>query len=158
MSQAPTPSAELGEALIWSDQLHVGWAPMDDVHEEFVQLLCNLQRGTDQELAGLLAAWIEHAQSHFAQEDQWMEETSFPPRQCHMEQHQAVLASAHEVQQLLEQGDVATCRRFAQALVTWFPEHTDHLDSALGHWMFKRRFGGKPLVMRSHVVPSASPT
>ncbi len=33
-------------------------------------------------------------------------------------------------------------------LADWFPRHTAHLDSALAHWMSKKNFGGKPVVLR----------
>ena len=43
----------------------------------------------------------------------------------------------------------------AQALADWFPGHATYLDSALAHWMFHRRFGGKPVVIhRSTARPN----
>ena len=33
-------------------------------------------------------------------------------------------------------------------LADWFPKHADQLDSALAHWMAKKRLGGKPVVLR----------
>ena len=47
--------------------------------------------------------------------------------------------------------DIASTRGwhdFVTAVKDWFPGHADYLDSALSHWMFKRRFGGKPMVLR----------
>jgi hypothetical protein len=44
------------------------------------------------------------------------------------------------------------CRSLVQALVDWFPGHAAHLDSALAHWMFKRQFGGKPVVLRRTIA------
>jgi hypothetical protein len=40
---------------------------------------------------------------------------------------------------------------FAGYLFEWFPGHADYLDSALAAWMTKRRFGGKPVVLRRSV-------
>lgn len=135
----------------WSDAFTLGYGPMDQIHKEFVAIVGQMQVATDDALPELLGQFIVHAKAHFEEENTWMVETSFPPRACHIEQHNAVLSSAHEVQQLLFQGDHATCRRFAQALIDWFPSHTDHLDSALAHWMFKRHYGGKPMVFRSAI-------
>jgi hemerythrin-like metal-binding protein len=142
------PMTENNEPIGWNDSLVLGYAPMDHMHEEFVRIIGRMQTGPDAELSAWLAQFIVHAQAHFEEENAWMTDTEFPPRACHMEQHQAVLNSAHEVQQLLVQGDISTCRKFAQALADWFPNHTDHLDSALAHWMFKRHYGGKPVVFR----------
>ena len=52
-------------------------------------------------------------------------------------------------------GDVALCRDLTKALVDWFPGHATHLDSALAHWLSKQRFGGKPVVIRRNILPSA---
>ncbi|MES2536418.1 MAG: hemerythrin family protein [Pseudomonadota bacterium] len=145
------------EPLAWSDAHLLGYAPMDRIHEEFVDLVVRLQEAQDDELPELLDAMEAHLQSHFGEENTWMRETDFPPRDCHIEQHDAVLKSVHEVQALLAQGNSQVCRGLVQALADWFPNHATHLDSALAHWICKQRMGGKPVVFRrsinSGVVP-----
>lgn len=134
--------------LRWSDALVLGYAPLDHVHEEFVETLAVLRRCVDTELGTALSAFIAHAESHFELEDRWMRDTEFPPRDCHIEEHAAVLKSAYEVRDLLAGGDFAVTRSFAEELARWFPGHATHLDSALSHWMFKRQHAGKPIVLR----------
>jgi hemerythrin-like metal-binding protein len=95
-----------------------------------------------------LAALRAHALDHFGQEDRWMVETEFPARECHINEHAAVLQSIDEVQALLAQGNTQICRRLTEELSQWFPGHADYLDSALAHWMCKQRLGGKPVVIR----------
>ena len=143
----PIPHAEQGH-LVWNDDLLLGYVPIDHMHEEFVARLDDLQRAPDEILQITLDAMIEHLVAHFGEEDRWMEEGRFPPRQCHMDEHAAVLNSAAAVHSLLLQGDAEPCRRFADALEGWFPGHATHLDSALAHWMCKSRLGGKPVVLR----------
>ena len=140
MSQAAT--------LTWGDHLLMGYAPMDDIHQEFVDLISQLETASDTQLPALLQAMEVHLQHHFAEEDQWMNSTAFPPRDCHIDEHAAVLKSVAEVREKLAQGDVAVCRSLIAALADWFPGHATHLDSALAHWLFKQRFGGKPVVIR----------
>lgn len=79
-----------------------------------------------------------------------MRSTGFPPRDCHVEEHAAVLASTREVRGLLQAGSrgVDLAHDFALYLFTWFPGHADYLDSALAAWMSKRAYGGKPVVLR----------
>lgn len=139
---------QLGGPIEWVDEFALGFEPMDHIHEEFVQIVGQMQIAPDDDLADLLAQFIVHAKAHFDEENKWMVESNFPPRACHIDQHNAVLNSADEVRQLLDQGDYAMCRKFTQALVEWFPNHAAHLDSALAHWMFKREHGGKPVVFR----------
>ncbi|TFZ01690.1 hemerythrin [Ramlibacter rhizophilus] len=132
----------------WHDGLLLGYTPMDAVHEEFVQCIAAIQRGTDAELAGLMAALERHAVQHFEEENHWMVSTEFPARDCHIDEHAAVLKSVRDVRALAEAGDLSECRRLAQALADWFPGHADYLDSALAAWMCKRTHGGKPVVIR----------
>lgn len=121
---------------------------MDSHHKEFVDVVHALQFAPDDQLQRLLSQFVEHAERHFGEEDRWMEETVFPARKCHIDEHAAVLKSAREVQDLLAQGNTEICRRLARELANWFPGHADYLDSALAHWMCKLRLGGKPVVVR----------
>lgn len=141
--------------LVWGDHLLMGHGPMDELHEEFVELIALLQTAEDSELPSLLQAMQTHLQHHFAEEDQWMLSTAFPPRDCHIDEHAAVLKSVAEVRVKLAEGNVALCRDLTQALVDWFPGHATHLDSALAHWLSKQRFGGKPVVIRRRILSSA---
>jgi hemerythrin-like metal-binding protein len=141
--------AEAGdETLAWHDGFLLGYGPMDGVHQEFVQCVSALQVATDADLPAALDALEAHVLAHFGEEDRWMEESGFPARECHVNEHAAVLASLRGVKQRLAQGDAAVCRRLALELARWFPGHADYLDSALAHWMCKQRLGGKPVVVR----------
>jgi len=101
-----------------------------------------------------MAAFERHAIEHFEQEDQWMRSTEFPPRDCHIEEHEAVLNSTREVIQMISDGraGVALVQDFAIHLFQWFPGHADYLDSALAAWMSKQTYGGKPVVLRRDVT------
>jgi hemerythrin-like metal-binding protein len=146
----PTP-------LQWHDGLLLGYQPMDATHEEFVLRVAALQQATDAELPARLEPFAEHAVRHFGEEDRWMEQTQFPARECHIDEHAAVLKSVREVQALLAQGHTGPCRRLAQELAQWFPGHADYLDSALAHWMCKQRLGGKPVVIRRDLNLRSAP-
>lgn len=132
----------------WDDALLLGEPQMDRVHQEFVDLVVRMQQAPDDELAPLLEAFASHTRAHFEMENQWMRDTAFPPRDCHIDEHAAVLKSVDEVRALVAQGNTAICRSLIGELVRWFPSHAHHLDSALAHWMSKLRTGGKPVVIR----------
>lgn len=143
-----TTDSNASDPIQWSDEFLLGYGPIDTVHEEFVDLLGRLQSADDAALPALLDQFAEHCARHFETENGWMVETEFPPRECHIDEHAAVLKSVQEVRELLAQGDVAICRELVAQLADWFPSHADHLDSALAHWMTKKRLGGKPVVVR----------
>jgi hemerythrin len=139
--------------LEWSDALLLGFPAMDRRHQEFVETLDALRSAADGELGPKLEALRVHLEEHFGEEDKWMADTQFPPRDCHIDEHAAVLKSVREVQALLAQGGhEAICRDLADELARWFPGHADYLDSALAAWMCKQRHGGKPVVIRRSVA------
>ncbi|TXH81108.1 hemerythrin domain-containing protein [Thauera aminoaromatica] len=139
------------QGLQWTDAFLLGYEPMDDTHREFVEIVDRLLTCPDAEMAGLLQAFITHAEAHFGLENTWMEETGFPPRDCHISEHKAVMESALQVEDLVRSGDFATGREFAAELANWFPGHADYLDSALAQWMAKRKLGGVPVVLRRNL-------
>jgi hemerythrin-like metal-binding protein len=145
---ATTDTSSLSGPIQWGDEFLLGYGPIDAVHEEFVGLLARLQSADDAALPALLDQFAEHCVRHFEMENGWMIEFEFPPRECHIDEHAAVLQSVQEVQGLLAEGDVAICRELVAQLADWFPKHADQLDSALAHWMTKKRLGGKPVVIR----------
>ncbi len=138
--------------LEWSDRLLLGYDEIDAEHRDFVTCVQALQQAEPAQVAERLAAFTEHAQRHFGAEDRWMTETEFPARQCHIDEHAAVLKSVAEVQALVAQGNTAIVRSLADELARWFPGHADYLDSALAAWMAKRRWNAKPVVLRRNIL------
>lgn len=155
-----TPRASIGDAevraplhdtsLIWSDARLLGFTLMDEAHEEFYIVALQLVACTDENAASAMAQFEKHVVSHFALEDEWMRSTNFPPRDCHMDEHTAVLKSVTEVKEAVDQGHAGAdlVRRLGTSLFEWFPGHADYLDSALAAWMTKQTMGGKPVVLR----------
>lgn len=146
-SVAPLERGDPGP-LAWNDALLLGHQRMDGVHEEFVVLLGRVQAADDAEILGLFEELAVHTREHFELENQWMRETNFPPRECHMDEHAAVLHSIEQVRAAAALGDLEEVRRLAAALAGWFPGHADYLDSALAAWLCHRRHGGIPVVVR----------
>jgi hemerythrin len=126
---------------------------MDETHEEFYCVAFDLLTCTIDGALDALVAFEKHAIAHFDQEDEWMRGTEFPARDCHIEEHSAVLASVRQVREGLEMGTFGldTVHDLAMHLFSWFPGHADYLDSALAAWMTKRTHGGKPVVLRRSI-------
>ena len=137
-------------SFAWSDARLLGFGAMDDMHEEFYRVTSRLLTCDGAGAATAMSDFEDHARRHFEQEEEWMVSTAFPPRDCHIDEHAAVLNSVSEVRQALAGGraNETLVHDLALHLFQWFPGHADHLDSALAAWMSKRRFGGKPVVFR----------
>jgi hemerythrin-like metal-binding protein len=149
--------ADTTPPFAWTDAYELGYPPMDQTHQEFVDVVGRLQHCADDALLTHLREFAAHTRSHFGAEDSWMRETDFPARDCHIDEHAAVMRSVEQVIERVAAGDFEPARRLADELAKWFPGHADYLDSALAHWMCKRRFGGKPVVLRRTITASGRP-
>jgi hemerythrin len=140
-------------AFTWTDKFKLGYDPMDETHEEFVQIVNAMLTAPDADLLAHLDAFMAHGEAHFAQELAWMTATAFPSTECHAGEHEAVMKSVREVREhLAAGGDPVSARKLAAALKDWFPGHADYLDSALAQWMVKKQTGGVPIVLRRNLT------
>lgn len=151
-----TDHADTAEVMDWSDQYALGHPRMDDHHEEFVGAARQLRDCTAANAEQALQGMVDHLEQHFRQEDDWMNASDFPPRDCHIKEHAAVLSSVREVLEAVQQQrvDLALVHHLADSLWRWFPAHVDHLDSALAAWLTSRQHGGKPVVIRRDINKS----
>ena len=138
----------ISDSISWSDLWLVGFKKLDDDHQGFVNIIQRMQEAPIHEIAALLDQFELFARTHFDLENRMMEDTKFPPRQCHIDEHDAVLKSVTEVQALLKEAPNPIAKDLVVELAKWFPGHVIHLDSALSHWMNKQNIGGKPIVVR----------
>ncbi|MCG5071969.1 bacteriohemerythrin [Paraburkholderia tagetis] len=147
------PERTSDNSMVWSDARLLGFTPMDDVHKEFYDVARAMVTCSDATALAAIEAFEVHAVSHFDQEDEWMRATNFPPRDCHIDEHAAVLKSVGEVKAAIAEGRAGAelARDLGLHLFEWFPGHADYLDSALAAWMTKQAMGGKPVVFRRSI-------
>ena len=142
------------EAVQWKAEYASGYAPMDDVHREFLGCVGALATCDDAGLKAALDGFAAHAAAHFGEEDRLMAATAYPSAGCHFDEHAAVLKSLAEVQQALAGGNHAVVRRFAGELARWFPEHAAAMDHGLARWVVQQRLGGAPVALHRGGLPS----
>ena len=121
--------------LAWSEQLAIGQTTMDETHREFVEQLNRVGAAADAAVLPALDDFIEHTKAHFGQEERWMDAIEFPPRGCHLGEHEKVLETVREVRKRVEAGDVQLARTLAEALAEWFPQHATSMDAILAMYM-----------------------
>lgn len=121
-------------ALEWSQDFVLGVPQMDDTHQEFVELLADVESASD---SGVMPAWHElvaHTGAHFNREDRWMVNTRFAASNCHSTQHQMVLQIMQNGAEEGLSGNLDMVRQMARELAVWFPQHAASMDAALaGH-------------------------
>ncbi len=61
--------------LRWSDALALDLPPLDETHQEFVELRGQARCADEAARAGAWHAPVAHTQAHYDQEDRWMADT-----------------------------------------------------------------------------------
>ena len=129
------------------DSLATGDASIDHDHQELLRLARDLSVAADVDLAAGFEDLHKRFTEHFAAEDALMVDRDFSSRECHLDEHAAVLRSFNDVSELLRGGDLQAVRSMASELARWLPEHIDALDRHLAKFMFFQQTGGAPVVL-----------
>jgi hemerythrin-like metal-binding protein len=119
----------------WKERYVLGVARMDATHREFVDMVTALATVADEAAVPLLEKFIAHTEAHFAQENQWMRESGFPPIHCHAGEHQRVVASLKSIRNMASCGKPGLARTVAREMESWFENHAATMDSALAAHM-----------------------
>lgn len=126
----------------WNESLVLGQGLMDETHREFIELLNRVAAAPDQEVLAVLDEFIRHTEAHFAQEQLWMEQMTYPPLTCHVREHDGVLETAREVRRRVAAGETRFGQVLARAVAEWFSNHAASMDNVLA--MYMKEVGYKP--------------
>lgn len=121
--------------LEWTDEFVLGEARMDDTHREFVACLNALGAADDAGMIDALDRFIAHTDAHFADENERMSATAFPPAHCHLNEHDNVLKICREVRDMVSGGKIEVARVLARELAPWFKNHAATMDNMLAYWL-----------------------
>lgn len=124
-----------------------GHCNIDDDHDELLSLAIGIPGISDNDLLAAFGQMHARFTEHFAMEDLLMAAGDFSSRQCHLDEHAAVLQSFSEVSALLQRGMFQPARAMAKQLSKWLPEHIDALDRHLAKFVFHRQTGGAPILL-----------
>jgi hemerythrin-like metal-binding protein len=138
--------------LQWSEELELGLAYMDETHREFVDLLASAAAATDVQLLAVWQDVVAHTEDHFGREDKWMQDSAFPPGDCHTTEHNAILQVMREGARRGAAGNLSMVRQLARELGVWFAGHAQSMDNALALYLKEVQYDeatghvGKPYV------------
>ena len=124
----------------WSDTLELDKGVMDETHREFIELLNRLADAPDDSMLAVLDEFIEHTEEHFAQEPHWMEQLTYPPRTCHVREHDGVREPAREVRRRVAAGETRFGLVLAKAVAEWFAGHAGSMDHVLALYMKEKGY------------------
>lgn len=138
----------------WTEELQLGLAPMDAVHQEFIELYNELAAADESGFIDAMDRFIEHTEAHFAMENGWMAATNFPG--CHKAEHDRVLLVMHDIRNRAAAGDRTLGRRLVEELPAWFENHATGMDAALAYYLEQIKFDTTTCTALADVPAEAS--
>ncbi len=116
--------------------MYTGICKIDEFRRSIFELAGQLMRCPEFEVPEIyrrLLTILEHA---FGEEQNLMEESSFPAIQCHLEQHARVMATLHRLHPAIMLGDCSSARRIGGKLLSdWLTLHASTQDAVMGVWV-----------------------
>jgi hemerythrin-like metal-binding protein len=115
-----------------SAEFVTGYAPIDQDHQEFLDLLNQLETAADAEFPTLYQQLYEHTEQHFERENQLMQQLAYPATTEHKAEHQRVLGEFKQFKSRIDRGLIVFGRLFVtDRLPLWFKLHIATMDYAL---------------------------
>ncbi|VAW70663.1 hypothetical protein MNBD_GAMMA09-2859 [hydrothermal vent metagenome] len=129
-----------------SDMPRVAFESMNDTHFEELELInklgASLLEGLQDkhfydDISDKLSLWVEHTREHFANENQLMENCSFPALAVHSGEHQRVIEQLEKIQaQWLDQHQVEPLAEYVfNDWVAWFDQHVNTMDMMTAQYL-----------------------
>lgn len=132
-------------ALVWTEELAVGYGLIDEQHKElfsrFNSLLEACREGKGRAtIAPLLDFLADYVTSHFAEEERFMQRYAFPERDAHVRQHRELIRHVEEVRRELQENGatILVTATISQTLLDWLLKHVKQTDVKLGRFLAAR--------------------
>lgn len=126
--------------LEWSDDLSVGYGPIDEEHKKLIDLVNDLDAavssGQDADVVGgFLEELINYTVYHFRNEERVMEAHGYPDALAHKVQHTELTEAAEDLQTRFLDGDHDLADTLIPFLTDWLTGHIMVTDRALGRYV-----------------------
>ena len=125
----------------WNEKLSVNVKQFDDEHKRLVGMVNDLfdavqgGRGKDA-LGSILDGLISYTKTHFANEERYMKQHSFPAFAAHKAEHDALTAQVIDVQKKYNSGATAALSmEVMNFLKNWLGKHIQGTDKKYGPFL-----------------------
>ncbi len=131
------------QLIEWTDQFKLGVQPFDGHHQYLVKLINTLYNdytaGKSADKVGfILDELAEYATYHFAAEETWMRENSYPKLHEHCGEHHSFSGTVAEMQKNLHAGQRHITIEVLSFLTNWIKKHILEIDSDYGRFIASR--------------------
>lgn len=118
----------------WDDSIQIGISTIDGQHKILVDLINTLfdamkeQKGNEI-IRDILKKLVAYTQTHFANEEKYFEEFSYPDAAAHIEEHKKFISEIKQFITDFKSGKISLSTDVMQFLSKWLQDHikkTDH--------------------------------
>ena len=117
------------DSVVWDDSFSVGFGPLDDQHKVLVDMINELFQAckegviqADMVFLQIIKRALDYAETHFADEEEYLSEANYPHLNEQKEQHEAFV---EEVQKTIEEFEAEKIEPIylARYLKNWLLNH-----------------------------------
>lgn len=124
----------------WNQGLVTGFYEIDQQHEHLVGLINNahdtyVEGASKESLEPLLDELVDYATYHFAAEERYMQNQSYPDRENHNHEHDKFSARVIAFQQDFAAGRAHLSLEVLLFMKNWLTNHIMHTDMAMGAYL-----------------------
>ncbi|WP_052464895.1 bacteriohemerythrin [Geoalkalibacter subterraneus] len=139
-----TGKEETTHSLIdWSDDLSVNIGVIDMQHKRLVEMINKLYHAMktgkgDQVMGPLFVDLIEYTGKHFATEERFMKDKTYPDYESHKAEHEKLVARVLELKAKLEKGEKVFSSEVFNFLKGWLINHIQGTDKKYAPFLNER--------------------
>ncbi len=126
--------------MTWSDNLSVNIKEIDDQHKKLVGMLNELhdsmKEGKGAAMTGsVLTGLIKYVSTHFATEEKYMKQYSYPEFLNHKAEHDALTKQALDLHKQFQEGKPVLTSELLRFLRDWLSNHILGTDKKYGPYL-----------------------
>lgn len=119
--------------LSWDDRYNVGIAAIDDDHRRLLNLVNQFQTAVDYSTGGhfeqeALDALVDYTKTHFAREEQLMDQYGYPDAENHKRQHREMIDKVEALSATYRQDPDRSLEEALAFLKKWLMDHIGGTD------------------------------
>lgn len=140
--------------IAWTSEYEIGIDVIDQQHRrivEYINKLFNLEDGYSQDEVDLIMLeLVDYTCSHFAFEEELLEESGYDATEIHKQTHEAFTTEIHNLHDRLKKGEDIV-EETASLLKDWLLQHIMHDDQSYSETVREKILGEAPEAHQSWV-------
>lgn len=135
--EGSSPVDDTPAVIAWNDALRVGEEVVDRHHQHLVEVIQQVQQGTEEEMAreemeAILRDLASYIHNHFAYEEELMARHTYPEAVRHKAEHAKFTAQVGAFFSAYYDGKTNLTTDVSRFLITWLTTHIRQEDKLLG--------------------------